>query len=434
MNIYSISNTIILLLVTSGIACTNDTLKDESSKPRVLVSTDIGGTDPDDFQSFIHLLMYANEVQIEGLVSSPYGPGRKEDFYPILDIYESEYEKFLDHDLNFPDAQELRLLCKQGATELAPFKGYREATEGSKWIINCAKRQHTDEPLWVLVWGGLEDVAQALHDAPEITKKIKVYWIGGPNKKWGANAYDYIAGNHPDLWMIEANATYRGWFMDDDDTPEEYESSNFYHRFIEGNGPLAVDFKNYYEGQIKMGDTPSLAYILNGKPEEPTRESWGGQFEKIKYSSKRVFYNSSSVTDTIPAYGIIEWRFDGPVMNIHQDSVCFTAEIQGQTWPGYYIGDGVYSIRYSSKKPETGHYKISSNINALNGLQGAYTSVIPWPGIKHSDDYLIGEQWYTDISDPKFFIAEQQGAKTVSKHKKDFMNDWAQRWAWFTKP
>ena len=35
-------------------------------KPRVLISTDIGGTDPDDNQSMIHLLMYANEFDIEG--------------------------------------------------------------------------------------------------------------------------------------------------------------------------------------------------------------------------------------------------------------------------------------------------------------------------------------------------------------------------------
>lgn len=37
-------------------------------KPRILVSTDIGGTDPDDNQSMIHLLMYNELFEIEGLV------------------------------------------------------------------------------------------------------------------------------------------------------------------------------------------------------------------------------------------------------------------------------------------------------------------------------------------------------------------------------
>lgn len=43
------------------------------------------------------------------------------------------------------------------------------------------------------MWGGVEDLAQALHDAPEIKSKLRVYFIGGPNKKWSARAYDYIA-------------------------------------------------------------------------------------------------------------------------------------------------------------------------------------------------------------------------------------------------
>ena len=48
---------------------------------RVIVSTDIGGTDPDDFQSMVHLLVYAASFDIEGLVSSSGigGQGRKQD-------------------------------------------------------------------------------------------------------------------------------------------------------------------------------------------------------------------------------------------------------------------------------------------------------------------------------------------------------------------
>ena len=47
-------------------------------RPRVLVSTDIGGTDPDDDQSMVHLLVYADRLDIEGLVSSPYRAGSEE--------------------------------------------------------------------------------------------------------------------------------------------------------------------------------------------------------------------------------------------------------------------------------------------------------------------------------------------------------------------
>ena len=61
--------------------------------------------------------------------------------------------------------------------------------------------------------GRLDDIAQALHDAPEIQNKIKVYWIGGPNKKWSANSYAYIVSNFPDLWFIEVNSSYYGFFF-----------------------------------------------------------------------------------------------------------------------------------------------------------------------------------------------------------------------------
>ncbi|MEQ8678768.1 MAG: DUF1593 domain-containing protein, partial [Cyclobacteriaceae bacterium] len=48
---------------------------ENKEKPRIIVSTDIGGTDPDDFQSMIHLLMYADLFQIEGLVSTSFKTG-----------------------------------------------------------------------------------------------------------------------------------------------------------------------------------------------------------------------------------------------------------------------------------------------------------------------------------------------------------------------
>ncbi|MFM8618331.1 MAG: nucleoside hydrolase-like domain-containing protein, partial [Opitutaceae bacterium] len=51
---------------------------DTAIRPRVIVSSDIGGTDPDDFQSMVHLLLCADDLDLEGLISSPYGPGRRE--------------------------------------------------------------------------------------------------------------------------------------------------------------------------------------------------------------------------------------------------------------------------------------------------------------------------------------------------------------------
>ena len=61
---------------------------------RVIVSTDIGGTDLDDFQSMVHLLVYADSFDIEGLISSSgiSGPGRKQDIFDVIDCYEKDYD------------------------------------------------------------------------------------------------------------------------------------------------------------------------------------------------------------------------------------------------------------------------------------------------------------------------------------------------------
>ncbi|MFL1012137.1 nucleoside hydrolase-like domain-containing protein [Flavisericum labens] len=400
----------------------------EKIKPRILVSTDIGGTDPDDNQSMIHLLMYANEFQIEGLVSTSFQTGTTQNILEMIDLYEKDLSELKKHASDFPNPNDLRAVTKQGTKKGAPFRGYRESTEGSNWIIKCAKKQ-SNQPLWVLVWGGIEDVAQALHDAPEIEDKIRVYWIGGPNKKWGANAYAYIAENHPNLWMIENNATYRGWFMDSE-SPENLKGDTYFANYIKGRGHMGKDFVNYYDGRIKMGDTPSLAYVMNGKPDDPTTESWGGEFIKISHSSRTIFQGNSRINDTVKAYGIQEWYFKGPELDISQDSVCFTMEISKQIWPGYYLGNGVYATRYSSKKPETASYKTSSAIPELDGQTGQYVSIKSWPGKKDKDDYTLGDNWYGDRPDEDLFLKDQQGAKTVSKHRKAFLMDWAKRWKW----
>jgi hypothetical protein len=71
-------------------------------RPRIIVSTDIGGTDFDDYQSLVHLLVYADVFDIEGIVSSPYGPGRKEHILQVLDAYAQDYPNLRSHSADYP--------------------------------------------------------------------------------------------------------------------------------------------------------------------------------------------------------------------------------------------------------------------------------------------------------------------------------------------
>src|SRR6187455_1198085 len=104
-------------------------------KPRILVSTDIGGTDPDDNQSMTHLLMYSDLFAIEGLVSSPsFGKGSKAEILRMIDLYEKDLPKLRKHKNKLAAPAYLRSITKQGRQGNAPYKGYVSATEGSDWI------------------------------------------------------------------------------------------------------------------------------------------------------------------------------------------------------------------------------------------------------------------------------------------------------------
>jgi hypothetical protein len=398
-------------------------------KPRILISSDIGGSDPDDNQSIIHLLMYSDKFDIEGLVSSPsYGGGNKEQILRAISLYEKDLPKLKKHSKDFPSPDYLRSVTKQGRRGGAPYVGYTKASEGSNWIIKCAK-QKSDQPLWVLVWGGLDDLAQALHDAPSIVSKIRVYWIGGPNKKWSVNSYAYIAKNFPNLWFIEANASYRGFFSNTG-VPDSLNTDNYYERFIRGAGYLGKDFKKYYDGRIKMGDTPSVLYMMNGNPNNPEGESWGGSFEKMNHSPQDIFNQNATIADTVPVYSVVEFRLRGPEINIPSDSVCFTLSVAGQKWGGFYLGNGEYRVRYAPKKAETLTYKITSDIPGFRGSEGTFVVDDRWPGKPGPADYQLGSNWYTDRSDPKLFDGKWQGAGTILKGRNEALLDWAKRWKW----
>jgi hypothetical protein len=350
----------------------------------------------------------------------------------MIDLYEKDLPKIFKHSPGHPSPTYLRSIAKQGRRGNAPYKGYLTATEGSNWIIRSAKKKSA-QALWVLVWGGLDDVAQALHDAPEIQDKIRVYWIGGPNKKWVANSYSYIAANFPKLHFIEVNSSYYGFFSKSESL-DEINPSKYYEQHIQGAGNLGKDFKNYYQGEIKMGDTPSLLYLMDGNPENPTKASWGGQFTPISHSPRVLYNRSTTLADTVAFCTLIEFHFKGPEISISKDSACFWMETvykeNVQKWPGYYLGNGNYGLKYVPKQAEIISYRFSSTVSGLTLAPGQLVVTNAWPGKKHPTDYLLGNHWYTDKPDLNLYEGKIQGGKTIHRWRDEVLNDWAKRWEW----
>ena len=247
---------------------------------RVIISTDIGGSDEDDIQSMVHYLLYSDLFDTEGIISSPTGKGRKKDILRVIEQYEKDYPNLKTHSDKYATPNYLRSISKQGTINPAPEKGYNSPTEGSQWIIHCAKKKDP-RPLYVLVWGTITDVAQALHDDRGIKKKIRVYFIASWNQRQDENAFNYIDRNHPDLWLIHNNSTFRGWYMGGKQSGDTGNKS-FVDKHVKNHGALGKYFVPLKGGRIKMGDTPSYAFLLRGMPDNPTKDSWGGRFARKK--------------------------------------------------------------------------------------------------------------------------------------------------------
>ncbi len=425
MNMRTLLSLLAVVLFTA--TATADVQNKSGMRHRVIVSSDIGGTDPDDNQSVTHLLMYSNEFDLEGLISSPsFGEGHKGEILRMIDVYKKDLPKLRKHIPGLMSPKKLRKLVKQGRKGESPACGYGMPTEGSEWIVKQARKKD-ERPLYILVWGCLEDVAQALHDAPDIADKIRIYWIAGPNKKWGLNSYCYIIENFPNIWMIENNTTYRG-FIWDKKNKNKY-NAGFYDSFIHNAGHLGRDFAAYYKGNPKLGDTPSLLYMMDSNPAKPEQQSWGGRFVKCNRTPRVVFDRVTTAKDTAQICGIIEWRLKGPASeDIAVDSACITLDIRKQKWKGYYKGDGLYVLRHSTYYTGTLQYTITSTIPGFKPLTGEITVENTWECKPHEEDYKVGRQWWTDSYSPNNYWDNCAGARYQQIVRDEIMADWAKRW------
>lgn len=389
---------------------------------RVLVSTDIGGTDPDDFQSMVHLLLYSDVFDLEGLISSPHGAGRASHIFEVIDRYERDYPVLTRHSAAYPSPDALRAMTRQGEIEVAPHEGIRGTTDGSSWIVSRARRNDS-RPLHVLVWGGIEDLAQALHDAPDILPKLRVYFVGGPNKKWSPDAYHYIVTHHPTLWMIEDNATYRGWFVGGDQQGE-WDNRAFVQTHVAGHGALGEYFATQLDGTIKMGDTPSVAWLLRGDPADPTQPGWGGSFVRAWARAHVVFDRLTTRTDQVEHFGIFELAL--PLGAGAPTEPTGQMRIENQSLAGHVGGDGRMHFRFSPKDPIAYRYQIRSTAPALDGLSGEITSVQPVQSQATRPSSRL-PQWWVDDPSPAAAEGIHHGSRSVSRWRRDYLRDFALR-------
>ena len=166
----------------------------------------------------------------------------------------------------------------------------------------------SEDPLWVLGWGGVNVLAQVLHnirnrpDAANVRAKLRVYTISDQDDS-GA----WIRQQWPDVFYI---CSVHGW--------NQYSSATWtgISAPIHEGGPDAeVVSKDWVKEHIQLGplgkvypspefiiegDTPTFLYLIQnglGCPEEPSYGSWGGRYLPTNVSDRGIS-NRGHFSDT----------------------------------------------------------------------------------------------------------------------------------------
>jgi len=266
------------------------------NKHRLIVLTDIEA-DPDDSQTLIRLLLYSNEIEIEGLIATTSVHQKTrvapETIRKIISGYEKVQPNLVKHEPGYPAAQQLLSLVKQGLPVFGmEGVGKGKDSEGSEWIIKVLNEKD-DRPVWVSVWGGPNTLAQALWkiketrskaEAEKLISRLRVYTISDQD-----NTGYWMRKNFPDLFYIVSPGSYMTatWIAINQFVKgannEVISNSWITTNIQQQHGSLGSLYPDVAYGM--EGDTPSwLMLIQNGLNDNaiPDWGSWGGRYELYK--------------------------------------------------------------------------------------------------------------------------------------------------------
>lgn len=265
-------------------------------KNRMIVLTDIEA-DADDAQSLVRLFLYANQIDIQGLVATT-STHQKNNIFPqsivnIIEGYSKVQSNLLLHEPGYPSADALLKLIKSGQAGYGmSMVGKDKDTEGSDWIIKVLE-QKDSRPLWISVWGGANTLAQALYkikdtkskaETIKLISKLRVYTISDQD-----DSGIWIRNSFPELFYIVSPGNYgRGTWGAINNVVEGIDNETISNKWLfeniqQGHGALGALYPDVLYGM--EGDTPAFLHLIpNGlnNPEHPEWGSWGGRYELYK--------------------------------------------------------------------------------------------------------------------------------------------------------
>ena len=302
----------VALTILSLILSITSTAASKDLKPRLVVCTDIAPADvePDDMESMVRLMAYADMYEIEAIITSvgwncdPYPPEWSQYLHQVLDAYSHDVPNLMkrsgqhsflplskecrtQHIGYWPSADYLKSRAVMGSVH-GGIKAIGENNDspGSQLLIQLAD-ENDPRPIYVAAWGGANTLAQAIwrvkqtRTAAELRRfvsKFRIYTITDQDMQYSMRM-NLAYSSHQ--WLRSEFADDLQFIWDEGAWQEQCELGKRawqqHKEMIQGRGALGQAYPTYKWGV--EGDTPSFLYAMpNGltDPDDPQQAGWAG--------------------------------------------------------------------------------------------------------------------------------------------------------------
>ena len=285
-------------------------------KPRLVVCTDIAPADvePDDMESMVRLMAYADCFEIEALITSvgwncdPYPREWADYLFRVIEAYRKDVPNLMkrsgqqgflvDPEMNgpqeigyWPSADYLKSRAVMGS-ERGGIKVIGEGNDspGSELLIRLAD-EDDPRPIYVAAWGGANTLAQAIWrvkqtrtavEVKNFVRKFRIYTITDQDMQYSMRMNRAYSSHQ---WLRQEFQDDLQFIWDEGTWQEQCELGKRHWQLhkdrIQGKGALGKEYPDFKWGV--EGDTPSFLYVMpNGlnDPEDPHQAGWAGYHER----------------------------------------------------------------------------------------------------------------------------------------------------------
>ncbi|MEM9365678.1 MAG: nucleoside hydrolase-like domain-containing protein [Planctomycetota bacterium] len=333
------------------------------AKTRLIVMADMGN-EPDEEQQMAHLLMYANEVDLEGLIacSGKYLHADRTDgrtevhpelFHKLVDGYEAVHPNLTLHADGWPEPSYLRSIIKAGMAGYGIEAVKPGQSNEASQLIEAAILKEDPRKLYVVGNAGTNTLAQALIDLQQsrndaemdaLCERIIVFENGAQDNSgaWIVHHYPKIAwhrSNHQTYGYggpggessIQGPYTWEPY----ERTPDGQNEWAQRHIMV-GHGALGAVFPpREMHGRLHFlegGGTIPWMGLVNQGLTDPERLHWGGWSGRFSRTRHRNIYSRhKDIRSDEQAYG------DFLMFEADSEVTSWTDPVHGETFSSRYV-------------------------------------------------------------------------------------------------